>query len=123
LPNEPKAVQCLPRFLKNKVLTNRIRIDQNRIKTHLKASETDTNEARIIPISPVRRGCSGGGTPKPPVYASPIGLAQPVSRFPIRVYSCPSVVKNIFWKNEAKLCPSLLTIVKKTNPKRTQIKP
>jgi hypothetical protein len=25
LPNEPKVVQCLPRFLKNKVLTNRIK--------------------------------------------------------------------------------------------------
>jgi hypothetical protein len=28
--------------------------------------------------------------------------------------------KYFFPKNEAKLCPSLLTIVKKTNPKRTQ---
>jgi hypothetical protein len=25
LPNEPKVVQCLPHFLKNKVLTNRIK--------------------------------------------------------------------------------------------------
>jgi hypothetical protein len=31
--------------------------------------------------------------------------------------------KYIFWKNEAKLCPSLLTIVKKTNPNQSQKKP
>jgi hypothetical protein len=76
LPNEPKVVQCLPGKLKKPVLANRIKIDQNRIKTPLKQHQTGTNEARIISISPVLRSCSGGGTPTPPVQASPIGPAQ-----------------------------------------------
>jgi hypothetical protein len=49
LPNEPKVVQCLPRILKNKVPANHIKIVQNRIKTHLKEPETDTNEAKTTP--------------------------------------------------------------------------
>jgi hypothetical protein len=49
LPNEPKAVQCLPRFLKNKVLTNRIRTDQNRIKTPLNHVKTPSKPLNSTP--------------------------------------------------------------------------
>jgi hypothetical protein len=53
LPNEPKLIQCLPRFLKNKVLTNRIRTDQNRIKTPLNRVKTPSKPLN----SPLKTPC------------------------------------------------------------------
>jgi hypothetical protein len=55
LPNEPKVVQCLPGKLKKQLCAKRTKTDTKPLKTYLKQHQTDTNDAKITPISPVLR--------------------------------------------------------------------
>jgi hypothetical protein len=110
LPNEPKVVQCLPGKLKKPVLANRIKIDQNRIKTPLKQHQTGTNEARIISISPVLRVAAAEEEPQH-------HLSQPPQS--VRL----SRQKKYFFEERSQTLPAIIDDRKKTNSKRTQIKP
>jgi hypothetical protein len=48
LPNEPKVVQCLQRFLKNKVLANRIKI----VSKHPQTMSNHPRNPSIHPLKP-----------------------------------------------------------------------
>jgi hypothetical protein len=47
-----------------KLRAKRSKTDTKPLKTHLKQHQTDTNDAKTTPISPVIRSSSGAGTPK-----------------------------------------------------------
>jgi hypothetical protein len=73
LPNEPKVVQCLPKILKNKVLTNRIRIDQNRYETPSNEVETPHLDPENDPFytSMGRENAPYSGGPAQPMASPP----------------------------------------------------